>query len=79
MQKFRSSLQHFEFHLLLLFAGLILLTRPRLLMPNTETPGTVLFSFYVPWAILIFLLALVSTSYTTSTSEEDDDSSTEED
>lgn len=79
MQKFRSSLQHFEFHLLLLIAGLIVLTRPRLLMSNTETPGTVLFSFYVPWAIIIFILVLVSMSYATPTSEEDDDSSTKED
>ena len=78
MRKFLSSLQQFEFHILLLLAGLILFTRPRLLMANTESPGTVLFSFYAPWAIIIFLLALVSLSYSTSTPEEDDDSSIRE-
>lgn len=63
MRRIPSLLRQPGFHLLLFLVALILFTRPVLLMPKMEPPGTVMASFFLPWGLVILVLFFVSRSY----------------
>ncbi len=62
-EKLRNVLKTVECHILLFFISLIVFIYPIIMMSGVDNPITILLSFFLPWAIVIFVLFLASRSY----------------
>lgn len=65
MEKYKSVVRQFEFHLLLFAVGVILFLQPVLVASTGIHPERVLRSLFLSWGALIALLFFVSLSYRT--------------
>lgn len=62
-----------EFHAILFSLGLLLFTYPLLLMTNAEPPGVIYLALFLPWAIIIMLLFVMTRSYPVSRLDQEQD------
>ena len=62
MKKAAHLLRRFEFHLLLFFFGVVAFAKPTLIPSPDAAPTTLLLDHFVPWAVVIVLLAAIARS-----------------
>lgn len=70
MKRIRDLLKQPEVHILLFFFCLILFSWPFLSIFSVERPGLIFIYLFSTWAIVIFLLFLVSKAFKSSVGKE---------
>ncbi len=63
MKKLKSVLEHYEFHVLLFILCIIMFFSPLFILSDFSTPGPILLSFFIPWALIIAILYFTGQSY----------------
>lgn len=70
MKRLKGALRQPEFHAVLFSLGALLFSYPLLLMANTEPPRVIYLALFLPWAIIIAVLFLITRSYSVPHSEQ---------
>lgn len=70
MKKIQHLITQVEFHMLLAVLSVLVVSWPVLSTPEHQQPENMFVYLFLPWAILILLLLLISRSYARDVSQE---------